>query len=136
MATRRTQAQHPEVVEDLRRMTPLVRYVNVLVYHLVKEGGGPCTIRRSAPLPEVPKAYSPRERADEIEFHRVCNRLKVIAGLNPVAYKHPVEGAIHMRIAGKPYVVRARFEDREDDYVITLTVSQEAAGTQLKPAPG
>lgn len=61
------------------------------------------------------------------DFAHVVNRLKVMAKLDPVQYKHPVEGLIEVNVRGDPVDVCVHFDDRCADPYCEITMKRESA---------
>ena len=91
---------------------PPVRYVNLLIYTMVKSNELSVTIRSSEPLPPV---RSVDGDVPSTSFAEASNRLKVMSGLRPIRYEEPVDGTFQMFVRGVPGWVRTHFEDDADD---------------------
>jgi len=59
----------------------------------------------------------------ELDFDRIINRLKVLAGLDPVIYKEPRKGKISLRIHGTWYHLDITFTDSVADSQCEITVT-------------
>ena len=108
-------------LRELRRLAegrPVSNYVNLLVLDLCRDERAEMVLRQSRPLP-IPTRSDDAEY--EIpEFRKVANRLKVMAGLDPVTYTEPKEGQIELMVSGKDVTVFLRFEDSCDDPTVRI----------------
>jgi hypothetical protein len=99
------------------------RYVYLWLLRMCRNGPRSITFRRSEPLPSLPKAkYAPP--ATSVGFGDVANRLKVMAGLDAVAYPRPVDAQIELNISGAPAIARVHFEDQAPDPWCQVTIEQ------------
>lgn len=73
--------------------SPVERYVNLFLRALLRQQPQCFVVRKSVALPELLGQAPP-------EFVRFRNRLKLMAGLNPVTYQIPKEAKIRLTIAG------------------------------------
>src|SRR5687768_732473 len=91
---------------------PAKRYVNLFLLEMLQGAPGVRVARRSAPLPVLQDHAPP-------DFDRCRNRLKVLAGLDPVAYPSPRDGTVDVGIDRQVdgqwyecvYTVSLRFTD-------------------------
>jgi hypothetical protein len=91
---------------------PAIRYVNLLLYHMVKNDTDTQILREAESLPSLAGelgAVSPPP------LDRLLNRLKVLSGLNPVTYPAPVEGSIPLCIGGEMFRAKTFFDDASND---------------------
>src|SRR5258708_18609558 len=93
-----------------------VRYVNLLLFAMCRDGRTQVELRESRPLPTFPEL----ERTPD--FSHACNRLKVMCGFDPILYKEPIEGSIQLNISGTPVGIRSYFDEQCVDPYCQLTI--------------
>lgn len=115
-------------LQSLVESSPVKRYVNILLLDLAKTGEDAlCTLSKSHPLPSP--AFCTWE--EEIPpFEKVRNRLKVMAGVDPVVSHEPVKGRIELSIGVRPCIIHTEFDDRPEDPRVYLHLEW------LQPEPG
>ena len=99
-------------IERAAPSTPVIQYVNMILYRMFQDGTTSRMLRQSGPLASV------AELGTELTappLDAVVNRLKIMAGLNPVMYPKRVEGTIQLTIGGTECRVNCRFDDSADD---------------------
>ncbi|MGE3182226.1 MAG: hypothetical protein AB7N71_11395 [Phycisphaerae bacterium] len=69
--------------------SPVVQYVDGLVGETLRKGVHELTLYASDPLPILEDQWEVNEA---IDFDHVRNRLKVMAGLDPIVYHEPMKG--------------------------------------------
>ena len=90
-------------------VSPPVRYVNALLSEMA-ETRRSVTLRTSGRLP------APSGIGSELpQFAQVVNRLKIMAGLNPVAYSEVVRRQFEVTINERKRKVSVAFDDRGSD---------------------
>jgi hypothetical protein len=94
-------------IKELAESSPTKKYLNLLMWQMVRQDLAELTLWQMQRLP-VPEHCTPSELPP---FASVVNRLKVMAGLDPVIYQQPKEGRIELRIGGRPLIFHARFVD-------------------------
>ena len=99
--------------------SPGARYVNGLLLDMIERGATSVNLRSSETAPEVPLPDGSRLAVDGVH---VINRLKVMSGLNPGAYLHPVEGGFRFRCADGMRHVRTHFEEIDGICVCSVEV--------------
>ena len=90
-------------------VTPIslaVRYVDALLSDLSERQSG-VTLQASERLPTVQGITD-----DPPPFNQAVNRLKFLAGMNPIAYPKPTTGRFTWALRGQRYQVTAEFDDR------------------------
>jgi len=98
---------------------PAVGYVSALLAEL-GVSGRELTLRASEGLPRFPGAPS-----DFPPFVMVVNRLKVLAGLDPIAYPRPVKGAFDTTIRDRRLRIAASFDDGAKDPWCRVSMQEE-----------
>jgi hypothetical protein len=83
-----------------------VRYVDALLSDLA-ERQSKVTLQASERLPAVDGMTD-----DPPSFNQAVNRLKFLAGLNPIAHPKPISGRFTWTLRGRRYEVTAEFDDR------------------------
>lgn len=96
---------------------PVVRYVDALVGRLV-ERRDTVTLQAAQDLPKMVGMDG-----QPLSYGAVVNRLKVLAGLYPVAYPHPTEGRFKHTHRGRRYGITASFDDRGTAAFCRLSVT-------------
>lgn len=128
-----------EALESMAENPPLIRWVDLLLYGMVKRCGEPVRVVRSQPLPLWPEheqyANDLQSRADgvPVDFDHVANRLKVLSQLNPGSYTQPVKGKIELRVRGRPYWCHIEFDDTAADPYFVLTMVEGDKQAEPKP---
>ncbi|NLX22984.1 MAG: hypothetical protein GXY55_15125 [Phycisphaerae bacterium] len=102
---------------------PTKIYVNCLILHLYDGDRHPCVLRPSEPLPEVPHY----DLDEQPPIQRVVNRLKVMAGLDPVHFPQPRDGRIELQIRVAKCFLHVRFNDTGPDPSVTLRLEEVRA---------
>ncbi|HBC88076.1 MAG TPA: hypothetical protein DCZ94_14090 [Lentisphaeria bacterium] len=102
-----------EELENLEKDGPAVRYVDILIYSMIKEKDY-LKIIDSKNLPVI-------DEYKEVDYKHVLNRIKVMAGLNPYPYREKAEGIITLRVAGVPYTAH-----------VTVAPNDESARIQIE----
>jgi len=121
MKTNRKSAQEPMLkAED---QPPVVRFVDIMLYGMVRDGPRGLSFRASEPLPGLVENAMAEAAEVGVDFLHVTSRLKVLANLTPQRYVALVSGRIEMRIAGKPYCVDVLFEDELDEPRCTIRIT-------------
>jgi hypothetical protein len=100
---------------------PTQRYVAAFLDHVLQGESVTCAARKSVALPSIGNMTAP-------PFERFRNRLKIMAGLDPVLYKEPRTGNVEVvfeRQSGSActdarYSIELRFIDVGDDPVVEL----------------
>lgn len=87
-------------------VSPVARYVNVLVSRLA-DHGGTITLKASDQLPLEGECSGAAPA-----YTQVVNRLKVLSGLDPVGYPQPVSASFEQVIRGTRHRIETRFDDR------------------------
>ncbi len=97
-------------IEDLANMTPIVRFVNVILYQAVKDQASDIHFEPFA------DEFKIRYRVDGVLYEMspppkhlalpVISRVKVISGLNIAERRRPQDGRIEIRIAGRKIDLR------------------------------
>jgi hypothetical protein len=100
-----------------------VRYVNILLCHIMDNVQAPVTIRRSEVLPVLPARYNMGQI--QTTFGHVINRLKVMSGLNPVAYPKAVDRVFSVGLQGRAAKVAVSFDDSIEDPYCTIHILKE-----------
>jgi hypothetical protein len=98
-------------IERAMPSTPVIRYVNLILYQMFQEEKERRILRQSETLPII------SEFGDDLQppsLEAVVNRLKVMAGLNPVKYTDPTDGSLQVWIGGHECRVLCRFDDGAD----------------------
>ncbi len=97
-------------IEEAANLTPIIRFVNVVLYQAVKD--------ESSDIHFEPFAdeFKIRYRVDGVLYEMqpppkhlampVCSRVKVISGLNIAERRRPQDGRFEMRVAGKKIDLR------------------------------
>ena len=122
-------------IECAAGSSPATQYVNMLLYGMFQNGVGSRILRRSEPL--LPLA-APGSALQPPPLDAVVNRIKVMAGLNPVIYSTPAEGTIRLTIGETECRVFCRFDDSTDDRCTVRMESKETAqppAARVAPAP-
>jgi hypothetical protein len=95
-------------------------WVNLLFLHICKDSGNSLTLQKSKGIPPIP--LEEEVPPGELDFDRIINRFKVMAGLDPVIYREPRKGKISLRIHGTWYCLNATFIDSVADSQCEITV--------------
>jgi hypothetical protein len=95
---------------------PPVRYVGALLNEMA-DGKRSVTLRSSAQLP-VPHGAG----SDLPQFSQIVNRLKIMAGLDPVAYPDVVRKQIEVTVGERKRKVAVTFDDKASDPSCQLTL--------------
>lgn len=98
-------------IERAMPSTPVIRYVNLILYQMFHDGTDRRLLQESEALPII------SEFGGDIQppsFEAVVNRLKVMARLNPVKYPKPTDGSLQIWIGGHECRVLCRFDDGAD----------------------
>lgn len=95
---------------------PVVRYVDALLGHLI-ERRDDIVLKGTLALPAVGEAAG-----ESLSYGAAVNRLKVLAGLYPVAYPQPMEGHLRYAYRGCRYEIAAFFDDRGSGATCRLSV--------------
>lgn len=99
-------------IERAMPSTPVIRYVNLVLYQMFHGGPDRRVLRESEPLPII------SEFGDDLQpppLDAVVNRLKVMFRLNPVKYPEPTDGSLQVWIGGCECRVSCRFDDASDN---------------------
>lgn len=100
---------------------PTRRYVAAFLDRILHGKSASCAARKSVPLPSIGDLDVP-------PFEQFRNRLKVMAGLDPVLYKEPRTGNVEVvfeRQSGSAcmdtrYSIKLRFVDVGDDPLVEM----------------
>ncbi len=117
-------------IERAAGSSPVIRYVNMILYGMFKNDIGSRILRQSEYLPPIAELG---EQLQPPPLDAAINRLKIMAGLNPGIYSKPVEGAIQLTIGGTDCRVLCRFDDSTDD---RCDITMEKEQTAQPPAAG
>jgi len=106
-------------LKELSEASPAKAWVNLFLLHMCRDSVGSLTLQRSKGIPPIP--LEEEVPSGGFDFDRIVNRLKVLAGLDPVIYKKPRKGSISLCIAGTWYQVNATFVDSVSDSCCEIT---------------
>jgi hypothetical protein len=95
-------------------------YVEWLIEHMLRTSRTELTIDTGATLPGAVGGANPPPCLPEQAA--VINRLKLLAGLNPVAYPDPVERRFEQERSGYTLRISAAFRDTPDRSSCTLRI--------------
>ncbi len=119
---RERRASEVDGIERVSRPDPVVRYVNLTLYNMVKDDETTLAISSTNPLPRLRASSS--EYYEAPRFLSVVNRFKVMGGLNPVIYHEPTSSRFELRIAGEAYEVSCCFVDGEGEQTVTINIEK------------
>ncbi|MHC4502641.1 MAG: hypothetical protein ACYTFI_04990 [Planctomycetota bacterium] len=108
-----------------------MKYTNILLLKMYRQSITSFVLRESEPLPVITIEGEP-EPLRAIDLAHVLNRLKVMADIDPVRHKQPVDGRFMLDIRGVPVDVYVHFDDRCADPCCEITME---VGTSL-PSDG
>lgn len=119
------------------RTSPLIRWIDRLLYGMAQRSTGPVRILRSQPLPHWPEhdlwpsGIEDLTDAVPVDFDHIANRLKVLSQLNPGPYKQPVNGKMNIAIQLNDgelhgYCCYMEFDDTAADPYFVLTMVEES----------
>lgn len=111
-------------LEGVVERSPAKMYVNLLMIDLADRHTNTCELSPHAPLP-----YSMMWTEPLPSFEEVRNRLKILAGLNPVHYASPISGRIELGVGGCAWVLHAEFDDTPDNPRIRLRMESSEPET-------
>ena len=107
-------------------MVVQIVYETLMKFVISAEKGGSDSLilRKSQPLGLLTPLLPAEERLEMDIFPDICNRLKIMAGLNPVVYREPVRGNITLGLPRdqttdvlREISLSVHFDDRcEDPY--------------------
>lgn len=114
-----------EEMAGLMKRYPAKQWVSMLLLHMVRRSVSHFTLAKSTGIPPV-SGKGELELCDaELSIGDIINRLKVISGLNPVAYPMGATGKIELHVQGDPYTFDTTFTDDKDDSVCSIAMSGE-----------
>lgn len=114
-------------IDRCAKSTPVIRYVNMILYQMHEHGTMSRALRKSEPLPDI------SEFGDDLcapPLDAVVNRLKVMSAKNPVVYPEPIEGEFQVQVGGAEHRVRCTFNDNADERC-TLTMKKREDAQQI-----
>ena len=109
-------------LKELSAASPAKVWVNLLLLHICKDSGSSLTLQKSKGIPSIP--LEEEVPPGELDFDRIINRLKVMAGLDPVTYREPRKGRISLTIGGTWYHGNATFVDSVADSQCEITADK------------
>lgn len=102
--------EDPDAIQEAANMTPIVRFVNIILYQAVKD------LASDVHFEPFADEFKIRYRVDGVLYEMqpppkhlalpVVSRVKVISGLNIAERRLPQDGRIEMRIAGRKIDLR------------------------------
>ncbi len=108
------------------KRAPVVRYTDLLLSELIDSKQQSLTLKQSGSPPAVSKTGQTQD-VDVPPFVDIRNRLKFLAGLNPVTYLEPVDGRFEWTRRSETVVVQVHFDDRASDPFCTVRLSRETS---------
>ena len=113
---------------------PAERYVNLFLLEMLQDGPGVRVAQASVGLPVLRDHEPP-------DFARFRNRLKIMAGLDPVTYPTPRSGTVDIAIDRQAdgqwyectYTVRLLFTDAGNDPSVELRAELESQKPGVDP---
>jgi hypothetical protein len=109
-------------LKELREASPAKVWVNLLLLHMCRNSVSSLTLQRSKGIPPIP--LEEEVPPGGFDFDRIINRLKVLAALDPVAYKEPRKGKISLCIHGTWYDLETTFTDSVGDSRCEITAQR------------
>jgi len=108
-------------LKELQEASPAKAWVNLFLLHMCRDSVSSLTLQRSKGIPPIP--LEEEVPPGGFDFDRIINRLKVLAGLDPVIYKEPRKGKISLCIQGTWYHLDTTFTDSVADSQCEITVT-------------
>ena len=102
---------------------PAKEWVYSLLEYMLKDHVGSFTLVKSQGIPSIPLRDELPE--GKLDFDKIINRLKIMAGLDPVACKEPRKGDFPVLVGGKQYRITAGFTETDDDSTCEITLSED-----------
>lgn len=133
MWMKRRKQKDPIVFDDLKDLSaesPVKYWVNLFLFHIYKDSISSYTLDQSQGIPPVP--YQEELPDGELSFEGIINRLKTMAGLDPVKYKNPTKGSVPLGLGGIWYRANMVFNDANDKSICSITLTTE--GKSITPA--
>lgn len=106
-------------LKALQEASPSKTWVSLFLLHLCKDLGSSLTLQKSKGIPPIP--FEEEVPPGGFDFDQIMNRLKVMAGLDPVLYKEPQKGKISLCICGIWHHLDTTFVDSVDDSRCEIT---------------
>lgn len=107
-------------LKELREASPVKTWVNLLLLHISRESVNSFTLNRSNGIPPIP--FDEEVPPGGFDFDKIINRLKVMSNLDPVHFKTPRKGAIHLTIHGIQCKVDLTFFDSQANSRCEMTM--------------
>ena len=99
---------------------PAKTWVNLLLLHMSKDSLSTYTLKQSQGIPPVPHEEDLPD--GEISFERIINRLKVMAGLDPIKFTEPKKGSFSICVQGHWFTFNTIFNDSSDNPTCSITM--------------
>jgi hypothetical protein len=109
----------------LGEQTPAKEWVYSLLDYMLKNHIGHFVLVRSQGIPSIPLRDELPEA--ELDFDKIINRIKVMARLDPGAYKEPRKGEFPVSVGGRQYTITASFIETDSDSTCEITLSEDEA---------
>lgn len=103
----------------LQEASPSKVWVNLFLLHLCRDSESSFTLQKSKGIPPIP--FEEEVPPGGFDFDKIMNRLKVMAGLDPILYKEPQKGKISLCICGVWHHLDTTFVDSVDDSQCEIT---------------
>lgn len=128
MPRRRTRPGDPgeidlDELKELTEASPAKTWVNLFLLHLCEDPSGSFTFQKSKGIPPV--SHEEEVPPGGFDFDKIINRLKVMAGLDPVVYAEPRKGRISLCIQGIGYHLDTTFVDSSTDSRCEIAAHRE-----------
>ena len=112
-------------IKELRGRSPAKTWVNLLLLDMSRDSVNTYTLKQSQGIPPV--AHEEDLPEGEISFERIINRLKVMAGLDPIRFTEPKKGSLSISVSGNWFTFNTIFIDSSDNPQCSITMFEKKA---------